>query len=133
MAGRDPLLPDEYLLRRITAFKYDPTLSFPIPPEHFQPNARDTDGLSFFQESATTPAALANSPNKHGWLIARVSVRELREIGLNPVPTGASGHVSVPELSSANFRLNRNEVDLLKLKLAKLAAARIVLRSDPKS
>ena len=122
MEGRDPLLPDEYLLRRITAFKYDANSSFPIPPDHFNPREADHDGISFFQESSTTPQQLADLANKHGWLIARIQVRELHEIGLT----------AIQELNYANSKSNPNVVDLLKKDLAKLASQRIVHRSAPK-
>lgn len=132
MEGRDPLLPDEYLLRRITAFKYDANSSFPIPPDHFNPREADHDGISFFQESSTTPQQLADLANKHGWLIARIQVRELHEIGLTAIPTDGGGHVSIQELNYANSKSNPNVVDLLKKDLAKLASQRIVHRSAPK-
>ena len=132
MDGRDPLSPDEYILRRITACKFDPKSKFPIPPDYFHPRSQDEDGISFYQEHVTTPEALAECSNKHGWLIARIRVSELREIGLNPMPTGPDGHVSLPELSYANSKSNRDGTDILKNKLASLAAKRIVLRTEPK-
>ncbi len=133
MEGRNPLSPDEYVLRRITAFKYDVNSLFPIPPDHFNPQEKDADGISMFQESVFTPESLADlSSNKHGFLIARIQVRELQEIGLTAVPTNGEGHVSIPELRYERFKNDPNAVDLLKNKLAKLAASRIVLRTEPK-
>lgn len=60
MEGRDPLSPDEYLLRRITAHQYDAKATYPIPFEKFNPRPKlDDDGISFFQESTTTPEKMA--------------------------------------------------------------------------
>jgi len=132
MEGRDPLSPDEYVLRRVTAFKYDQNSSFPIPPEHFNPRDKDTDGISMFQASVFTPEQLADLNNKHGFLIAKFTVKELQDIGLTVEPTNGEGHVSISELSYANSKNDPNGVDLLKNKLAKLAAERIVLRTAPK-
>ncbi len=133
MDGRDPLSPNEYLLRRITAFKYDAKAPFPIPPDHFNPRAdEDTDGISFFQESVRTPEELAGVANKHGYLIVRVKVSELQQIGLTPTPSGGNGHVSIPELNYADSKSNPKAVDILKKNLAKLVSDRIVLRTPPK-
>jgi hypothetical protein len=135
MDGRDPLSPDEYLLRRVTAFKYDDKSPFPIPPDHFNPRqGKDEDGISFFQESTNcTPQKLADFSNKHGWIIARVKVGELKDIGLTPTPTNGEGHVSIPELKYADFKSKPAEVDRLKKDLARLIADRIVLRTQPAS
>lgn len=132
MAGRNLLSPDEYLLRRITAFKYDENSPFPIPPDHLNPLEKDRKGISMYQESVRTPRQLADEfANKHGYLIARLQVRELQEIGLNPV-LDDNGHVSIPELRYEMLKSDPNGVDVLKTKLAKLAAMRIVLRTAPK-
>ena len=117
---------------RITAFKYDQSSPFPIPPDHFHPRPTDEEGISFFQEASHTPEQLADLSNKHGWLIARIKVRDLQALGLNPKPDGDSGHVSIPELSHKNSKTNPKAVDLFKNDLAKLAAKNIVLRTPPK-
>jgi hypothetical protein len=132
MDGRDPLSPDEYVLRRITAYKFDEKSKFPIPPEHFHPRPQDEDGISFYQEKVATPEGLADYSNKHGWIIAKIRVSELREIGLTAAPTGPNGHVSLRELSYANSKSSPDATDILKAKLASLAAKRIVLRTEPK-
>jgi hypothetical protein len=132
MEGRAPLSPDEFLLRRITACKYDENSIFPIPPDHLNPQRNDVDGISMWQESHKTAGELANEvKNNYGYLIARFTVRELVENGFALEQTGGEGHVSLPQLSYPESKKNPQSVDILKAKLAKLASQRIVYRSFP--
>jgi hypothetical protein len=135
MNGCDPLSPDEYLLRRISAFKVDEnSLDEVIPWTHFTPRKEDTDGLSVTRETAKTPEQMVEgSKNKHGYYVSRIQVKELIAIGLMPVPTEqyGIGHVSIPELSYQAFK--RDEVGAQKKmrNLAKLAWEGKVLGPTP--
>ena len=83
-----------------------------------------------FQASMRTPEELAKLQNKHGYLVVKLKVSELQDIGLSVVPTDEPGHVSIPELKYTSYKTDPRTVEVLKNKLAKLASTRIVYRTD---
>ncbi len=73
-----------------------------VSPGAFKPHPRrDIDGMSFFREDFTSPQDLVKaSPHPDGVRVGRVTVRQLRELGLDadvaPDKDELPGHVVVP-------------------------------------
>ena len=128
--GSESLSPDEYVLRRVSAFGVDKNLPIPIPPGHFRPNKDDVDGISLFRRSCKTPEQLVeNATGRHGYYVVKYQVKELVGMGLNPRLTGdvSSGHVSIPELSLMAVNADPDAAESLMTKLAIAAWPRVVL------
>lgn len=124
----DPVTTDEYVLRQIHKRSYDPSLPVPVIRTAFEPNKNDRTGISVFRERFTTPAKLANYGRQPGrYYIARLSVRDLRRLGLTVIPApvkgGLPGHAVIPELNSSTDKRRSKE---LQRDLAKLASRDIV-------
>jgi hypothetical protein len=131
MTGEDPVDPGEYLLHRVHPNNFDETQPTPILRCEFEPKPRDTDGISFYRETITSAADLANAGKTPGiYYVARVKVADLLALGLTVVPTAGTlpGHVSVPELSFQQFRKDKSASKDLQRVLAVLASQDIVLR-----
>lgn len=126
----EPLSPDEYVLRRVSAYQVDTSLPIPIAPQKFEPIKDDDDGISMFRVSHKTPQQLLeNAKGKHGYYVLRFQVKELIAMGLTPTPTGdpLGGHVSIPELSLGAVRDDPDTAETLMTNLAAMAWTRVVL------
>ena len=128
-SGRDPLLPTEFLLRRIPAIHVQRNLLLPILPEHFHPHERDTDGISFFRESSTSAKALiAKAIGRGDYYVARATVQEISELGFSLKVTegDADGHVSLPDLTPKKVSEDDEAASIKKKSLAELMSKGIV-------
>ena len=128
-----PVDESEFVYRRIPRAYYDASLPIPIQREAFRPTANDTTGLSVFRAQFAQPLdTLTNvDPAKaKDYYVARLSVRDLRKLGLavepDPIAGGSPGHAIIPELSSAAYQANKQSLKPILVELAKLASADIV-------
>jgi hypothetical protein len=110
---------------------YDCTLPDPVNRFAFEPAKRDTDGLSLFRLDFISARNLARrSKNKNGVYVARLRVRDIVTEGFTVEPKidpDIPGHVVVPELSYANYKKNKAQLQDRVLALAKLAGQEIVV------
>jgi hypothetical protein len=135
MDEHDPVTESEYIYRRIAPMYYDAALNLPIQLQAFRPTANDTTGLSVLRAAFAKPSdTLANlDPDKaKDYYVARLSVRDLRNLGLtvapDPLPGGPPGHALIPELNSAAYRAQKLQWKPVLMKLAELASGDIVHR-----
>jgi hypothetical protein len=134
---RDPVTPDEYVLRRIPNLPdwIDESLAQPVQRLAFQPNQRDTKGLSVFRELFVTPAAVAAAGRiGQGYYVVRLLVKDLLSLELSvvadPQEDQLRGHALIPELSSALSSARKAASKILQRELAKLASEAIVHRPN---
>lgn len=101
-----PIFPGEVLLRAIPnvlGYFKESMGNWAVDPYAFVPRKQDIDGISLFREDFATPKEIVIS-NRHaaGVRIARVTVLQLSELGLNvecdPDQSQPAGHVIVPGL-----------------------------------
>lgn len=129
----DPVLPEEYLFRRILNRKdyIDTSLPFlSIQPLALKPTSSDIDGLSFYREKFIGPEAVAKAGrNPTGYRVARLKAQDILNLGLTiiPRPSTIPGHCIVPELTYSYKENHGDECTQLALRLALLAAKDIVL------
>jgi hypothetical protein len=135
MDEREPVEDNESVYRRIHGSFFDPSVPVPIRRGAFRPNPTDTTGLSVFRARFLQPASiLANiDPAKAtSYYVARLSVRDLRNLGLTVVPEpavdGPPGHAVIPELSLPAYEADKQRLKQILFELAKLASADIVHR-----
>lgn len=102
----DPVLPTEYVLRRIVNQKdfYDATLDQPVVRTACCPTKNDVDGLSVFRELFVSPEEVAAAgTNPAGYYVAKLLVADILDLGLtvipDPKPEQLEGHSLVPELT----------------------------------
>jgi hypothetical protein len=133
MDENDPVDDSEFVYRRIHPNFFDPALPMPVQRDAFRPTENDTTGLSVFRASFARPAdALANldSAKAKAYRVARLAVRDLRNLGLTvrpePVPGGPTGHATIPELNWSGYQDRRLHWKSILVELAKLAGADIV-------
>jgi len=132
--ANDPILPSEYVLRRIHPNNFNPEQPTPILRCEFEPKPRDQEGISLYREKILSAAELANAgKNPRIYYVARILVQDLLAMGLSVVPTPGplDGHVSIPELSYQQFKNDKNRSKDLQRRLAVLASRDIVLRPSP--
>ncbi len=100
-----PIFPREVLLRAIPnvlGYFKESMGNWAVAPYAFQPSKkRDTDGMSFFREDFTSSQDIVKaSRHPDGVRVGRVTVRQLRELGLDaevdPDKDELPGHVVVP-------------------------------------
>jgi hypothetical protein len=109
MDEHDPVDDGEFVFRRIHRTFFDPRVQIPIQFPAFRPNPNDTTGLSVFRARFVQPAdtlASLDPAKAKDYYVARLAVRDLRNLGLTVVPepaprrpTGACGY-SRDELAS---------------------------------
>ena len=135
MDEREPVEDSEFVYRRIHETFFDSSLPIPVRRAAFKPNQHDTVGISVFRSRFLRAVdTLANiDPVKAGkYLVAQLSVSELRRLGLtivpDPVPGGPPGHAVLPELSWDNYHARQEPWKVILAELAKLASAGIVYR-----
>jgi hypothetical protein len=132
---RDPVTPDEYVLRRIPPDWVDESLAQPVQRVAFQPNQSDTNGLSVFRELFVTPAAVAAAGRVgQGYYVVQLLVKDLLSLKLSvvadPQEDGPRGHALIPELSYALSSVRKADSKVLQRELAKLASEAIVHRPN---
>lgn len=77
MNGANPLSPEEYLLRRISACEVKPA-DETFPWGHFTPTRNDLDGLSLTRATVKTPEQVVEGMrNRCGYYVAKFQVQEL--------------------------------------------------------
>jgi hypothetical protein len=137
MDEHEPVDDDEFVYRRIHRTFFDASVAIPIQFPAFRPNPNDTAGLSVFRSSLGPPAdTLAQiDPTKvKDYFVARLSVRNLRSLGLTiapePVLGGPLGHAIIPELSWVAYQAKKQLWKPILVELAKLASDDIVHRAS---
>ena len=135
MDETEPVDDSEFVYRRIHPNFYDPGLPVAVAPEAFRPSQNDTTGLSVLRARFAQPqdTLAGGDPAKvSGYYVARLSVRDLRTLGLTVVPEpatgGPPGHAVIPEFGWTAYQANKRRLKLIQLELAKLASADIVHR-----
>ena len=128
-----PIDEAEFVYRRIPRIYFDASLPIPIQREAFRPTDKDTTGLSVFRAAFAQPLdTLANvDPAKvKDYYVARLSVRDLRNLGLHvepdPIASGPLGHAVIPELSWPAYQANKQNLKPILVQLARLASGDIV-------
>jgi hypothetical protein len=130
-----PVRKDEILLRAIPnapGYFSEEMGNWKVNLDTFRPRKRDTDGLSFFREDFTTPQELAEK-NQYasGIRVARITVRQLQELGLTAKPCPdegqAAGHTVVPEMryveGNPGSREQRRRIKDIAQRLAQFATS----------
>jgi hypothetical protein len=122
---------DEFVLRRIHRNHCSRDLPRIIHFATFRPSREDTRGLSVFREQYVSAAQVAASGRKPGeYFVARLSVKELSELGLTVVPdadaSGLPGHAVIPELACAEYEQDKPRLKDVLLELSRLASQAIV-------
>ncbi len=111
MDEHDAVDDGEVVYRRIHRLFIVPSVQILIQFPAFRPTANDSTGLSVFRSRFLLQPedALANvAPDKiKHYYVARLAVRDLRNLGLTVVPErnpgGPPGHAVIPELSWAAY------------------------------
>ena len=125
----EPLSLAEYVLRRIHKSHYKAELPVPVVRVAFQPNRKDTQGISVYRERFVTSVVLAKTGRKSGeYYVARLSVEALvKTIGLSiepdPQENELPGHCLIPEI---RFDTPSRESKDLQRRLAAMASRSIV-------
>ena len=129
---RSPVLPDEFVLRRIHRNNYNASLPTPVKRPAFEPSKEDHDGLSLHREvfiSAKKLGWCGRSPGEY--YVARFSITELAadEAHLTVIPAPdidqPSGHSVIPELKTGSA------TKPIQKRLASMCTDRIVYRPPP--
>src|SRR5438128_12153514 len=117
MDEHEPVDETEFVYRRIHPNFYNPALRVAVLPEAFRPSRNDTTGLSVLRARFAQPRdTLANrDPGKvRGYYVARLSVRELRSLGLTVLPdavaSGPPGHAIIPALSWQAYEADKQRL-----------------------
>jgi hypothetical protein len=123
---------EEFVLRRIHQNHVNPGPPLVIGLAAFRPTPEDTAGLSVYRAKHASPAAVNSSGRKPGeYYVVRLSVRELRHLGLSVIedeqPQGPTGHALIPGLNLSAYLQNKQSARELQVRLAELAAQDIVL------
>jgi hypothetical protein len=128
-----PIFPGEVLLRAIPnvpGYVKESMGKWAVDPYAFEPHKkRDVDGMSFFREDFTTPEQLA-AANRHpaGARVARITVRQLRQLGLDvecaPDQHQLPGHAMVPGMRfvANRSREEKRRIQDLSQRLAQFAS-----------
>lgn len=134
-----PVLPDEFVLRRIPRDRYDSSLADPIQRVAFEPHkTNDVDGLSLFRADFVTPQELsAAGPSAKGYVVARLRVKDILDLQLSlvpaPDPTQPPGHCLIPKLNSLFHKTQKQKARELELSLAQLAGRDVVYIEPPRT
>jgi hypothetical protein len=135
MDEHDPVDDGEFVYRRIHRTFLDSRAQIPIQFPAFRPNHNDTTGISISRASLIQPLdSLADmDPHKaKHYYVARLAVRDLRQLGLTvapePVPGGPLGHAVIPELSWQAYQARKQHWKAKLVELVRLASADIVHR-----
>ena len=136
----DPVLPTEYVFRRINNKKdwYNSELEQPVTRVACSPFKKDVDGLSVFRELFVSASDVAAAgPDPAGYYVARLLVADILELGLTVIPAPQEGmpkgHAIIPELTTAaaNNAQTRRWAKEIANKLARLAGRSIVALPNP--
>jgi hypothetical protein len=127
-----PVAAEEFVLRRIHKNHVDPGPPLAIGLAAFRPTPEDTAGLSVYRGKHASPADVDAGGRKPGeYYVARLSVRQLRHLGLSVIedeqPQGPAGHALIPELSLSAYQQDKQKARELQIQLAELAGQDIVL------
>lgn len=135
MDEHDPVDDGEFVYRRIHRNQFDGTAEISVQFPAFRPNQNDMDGVSLFRARFLQPAdtlAHINESKAKDYYVARIAVRDLRNLGLtlkpDPIPGGPAGHVIVPELNWPAYHTNTQTWKPIIVELARLASADVVHR-----
>src|SRR5436305_9027075 len=108
-----PVDDGEHVYRRIHRTYFQAGLPVPVHPAAFRPNQNDTSGLSVFRDAFVQPAdtlAGVDANKQNDYYVARLSVYELRNLGLSVLPepesNGPPGHAVIPEMSWQAYQSN---------------------------
>jgi hypothetical protein len=133
MDERDPVEDGEFVYRRIHQNAVDLQAQTAIQIPSFRPNQNDVSGLSVFRAAFVQPAETLSriDPNRaKEYYVVRLSVRDLRNLGLTVIPdpdsAGPLGHALIPELSWKTYIADKLRWKPILVQLAKLASAAIV-------
>jgi hypothetical protein len=137
---RDPVSPDEVVVRLIWADFYKPNAAAIIRDRAFLPRTDEEAGISVFrlaclQEPQDALAVMA--PEKRGrYGLALIAVAELAALGLSVEPARIDkvpGHAVIPELNSNLAASDSKRCSELQSCLAKLAAMNLIPPAEPKT
>jgi len=133
MDEQDPVDESEFFYRRIPRAFYGAALPIAVHREAFRPSDKDTTGLSVFRARFAKPLdTLANvdAAKMKDYHVARLSVGDLRKLGLtvtpDPLAGGPLGHAVIPELSWSAYQANKLTLKPILVELARLASSDIV-------
>jgi hypothetical protein len=132
MDETDPVADDEQVYRRIHIqyFRSDSAIS--VQRGAFHPTEADDTGISIYRASFVSPGELIPADKATLYYVARLPVRELRNLGLSvvaePMPDGPPGHALIPELARASYVANKRQWAPILVQLAALASVDIVYR-----
>lgn len=128
-----PVEDSEFVYRRIHPRFCNPNLALPVQRDAFRPTEEDATGLSVVRAHFARPVdtlAILEEARAKAYYVARLAVRDLRNLGLTvvaePVPGGPPGHAVIPELSWQAYQAQKQHWKPLLVELAKLASADIV-------
>lgn len=129
--AREPLGPEEHVLRRIHKNQANPGQVLAILPAGFRPGKADVDGLSVFREKLVSPTEVASAGRKPGdYYVVRLSVQALNTLGLSAVadvkPNGPPGHALIPELAFTAYEQDKERLKAVLVELARLGSQAIV-------
>lgn len=109
----NPVLPEEFILRRIPLVFYNGLLVPPITTQAFRPRDDELDGLSFYRERFISAFELAQAMRVPGkCYVARLLASEFMKYPLtlkpDPQPHPApKGHIIIPELAFPIYIKNK--------------------------
>jgi hypothetical protein len=133
MDERDPVDDAEFVYRRIHRAFLDPKIQILVQFPAFRPNQNDTTGISVFRADfiqAVDTLAEIDAAKAKDYAVARLAVRDLRNLGLtvvpDPIPGGPHGHALIPELRLAAYQARKQHFKLVLIEMARLASADIV-------
>lgn len=132
----DPILPDEFILRRIPNLPDYINLALPMPVARgaFGPSSEDSDGLSIYREKFVSAQEVAEAGNNAaGYYVVRLRAQDILNLGLNllsdPKAGQLPGHTLIPELSIGAKKADRKKYKELTLNLAKLSSSNNIVYS----
>jgi hypothetical protein len=132
---RDPVSPDEWLLRRVprAADYFDPAGKVPLSPLAFASVKQDTDGISLFRELFTSARALSATGRKPPYYVVRIRASDVNALALSLQPSPDAeqpeGHVVIPELCYRPKPTVGQKEAALRLRIALRDLARLAV--DP--
>src|SRR4029077_18545860 len=94
MDEHNPVADSEFVYRRIAPVYYDVRLAIAVQPEAFRPTKNDASGISVLREHFARPAdclAGIDKAKAGSYYVSRLSVGELRKLGVSVVPDPIAG------------------------------------------
>src|SRR5438067_1302608 len=133
MDEREPVDDNEFVYRRIHPKFYKASAPVPVLYEAFRPSRNDSTGLSVVRAGFAKPVDCLTGIDPAavgGYAVARLSVRDLRRLGLtvqpDPITGGPPGHALIVELNWDAYQADKTGRKLILFQLAKLAGADLV-------